>query len=328
MHQVPNIAIGKVEHRHITRLMIPHLYRPGSSPAVPRGIIEFVYDKGLRPTVEELLRGQLTNWPVSYAAALTQYRGGRGRLHFSTIDIPAYCLNDFATLFLEKLSLHNDLRDAYFLHELRGTKGSSTHDPETQFSRSAALNDLTKFLDEDSLEPDNWQIDVALNVHVDGHVTHFLTAGCEKMLAHVLPGLTPAQVTKVTRNKRHYIDLAASLGDLGGFRNEPGSRGKRDDVTYINAYCTEKTAIYQLHDNGIFRRRTGRDLFPGKLKPLLDDLLKIGNVFNQCSQEDGLDANARFEIRMTMSRCLDQHFTYPDRLVEQTIVAIPQAVWW
>jgi hypothetical protein len=88
-------------------------------------------------------------------------------------------------------------------------------------------------------------IDVALEVHVPGHVTHFLVAGFRHLVEKILPNAEPRKIDTLLRSQNHKVDLAASLKDLGGFRTVPGSKGEADKVSYINAYCTEKSAVYQ-----------------------------------------------------------------------------------
>jgi hypothetical protein len=328
LHKIPNVAIGKVQRRHITRIFFPHLYRVDASPAISGELLSFIYDKCLRPALQDVIPEELTHWPVTYAAAMNQNRGANGRLHFHSVDVRHEVLQDFATEFLACLDERPELRDAFFVHELRGMKGASSHNPNLSDERASSLNDITMFLDENAINPDEWQMDVALEVHVPGHVTHFLVSGFRDLVKKVLPSIPHHKVDALLRSQKHQVDLAASLKDLGGFRTVPGSKGKLDRVSYINAYCTEKSAIYQLFEGGLYRWHSAHELLPGKLPNLLKEVDQISTTFAACSQDDGLEGNARLEIRVPLKDALYKNRTFPQAMVEACIVAIPQDVWW
>jgi hypothetical protein len=131
LHKIPNVAVGKVQRRDITRIFFPCLYQsePDYSPAIPRDTLEFIYDKCLRLAVQEVIPEQLTHWPVSYRAAMLQMRGAQSQLHFQSVDIPQDALQEFALAFRDRLDQRADLCQSFFVHELRGTKGTTTHTP-------------------------------------------------------------------------------------------------------------------------------------------------------------------------------------------------------
>jgi hypothetical protein len=263
-----------------------------------------------------------------YAAAMSQNRGANGRFHFHTVDVRHDVLQDFATAFLARLDERDELRDAFFVHELRGTKGASTHNPHSARERASSLNDIMEFLDEDAIDPAQWAIDIALEVNVPGHVTHFLVAAFRHVVEMVLPNAEPWKIDTLLRSQQHKVDLAASLKDLGGFRTAPGSKGAADGVSYINVYCTEKSAVYQLFEGGLYRWHTAHELLPRNLSKLLNEVEDISATFAACSHHDGLDGNARLEIRVSLQDALNKNRTFPQTTVDACIVAIPRDVWW
>jgi hypothetical protein len=333
LHRIPNVAIGKVQRRHITRIFFPNLYRENASPTIAADDLTTMYDHCLRPTIQAVTPAQLTHWPVSYAAAMAQSRGGRGILHFGSIDIPTYALAEFGTQFLERLEQHVAFQGAYFVHELRGSKGASAHDAGSANQRSASLDDVTAFIDMDIIDLDDWYVDVAMEVHVPGHVTHFAVSGFKKLLQLAMPNATTAQIEKLANSKKYFqLDRAASLKDVGGFRVTTKSCGRRDNVAYINVYCTEKSAIYQLFQGGLFRRHNAKELLPSNLSRLLGEIQKISEVFAACSganaTHDGLEGNARYEIRIPLQYALDRHYSFPQHVIRDSLLCYEVADWW
>lgn len=140
MHKIPNFALGKVAGRQVTRVFFPALYEPNTSPAISQAIFAAIYDDCLRPTVQSVLPDHQTHWPVSYELAMRQARGVSAKLHHSSIDVPPGQLDDFATIFLEKLDRVPSLQNAFFLHEFRGLKGGSVHQADNPQERVKALD--------------------------------------------------------------------------------------------------------------------------------------------------------------------------------------------
>jgi hypothetical protein len=332
MHKIPNFGLGKVKLRHITRCFLPRLYNPGSSPAISQQTFRVIYDQCMRYAVLKVIPGQQSHWPVSYAAAMEQIRDSHGRFHFGSVDIGQEHLHQFAQVFLARLAEHPGLEDAFFVHELRGSKGVSTHDPRFQAEREACFDDIMAFMDERLMNPSDWQVDVALELRVPGHIAHFSVSGFHSILQHTLPSATAEQINALEKSPtRHRVDLAASLKDLGGFRTEPRSRGKRDGISYINVYCSEKSAAYQLFPGGLYRLHSTRELLPGKLGKLIQEVNTIGTVVQACSGSEtsaGLEGNARFEVRIPLLSSIHGHRRFPEDLIQRCIIAYPIALWW
>lgn len=279
----------------------------------------------------EVMPARQTHWPVSYAAAMMQFRDGRGRLHSHSIDIPSWHLDEFSRVFMQRLSEHTDFVDAYFIHELKGSKGASAHRARSEQERQECLDDVLSFIDHDAITLEDWWVDVGLEINLPGHVTHWVTGAFEHILQQVLPNASATQLTKLTQSKNFHVDLSASLADVAGFRTTPASRGQKDHVTYIQAYCTEKSGIYQLFEGGLFRRHSAHELLPGSLPKLIEEVEKMSKVMMSCAGEDGhigLEGNARLEVRIPLKRALSTHYYLPSRFVKMCTKAIPLNVWW
>jgi hypothetical protein len=185
----------------------------------------------------------------------------------------------------------------------------------------------------DLIDPAEWVVDVALEIRQEGHVIQWLTSAHRRLLKYVLPSAENEQIDVIMTSKKHYLcDLSAQLDDLGGCRVEPGSREKKDEVTYISIYTTDKSATYQLH-SGIFAHRQACDLLPGKIDKLVKDMDNMGEVFRACcgdgeDDSEGLEGCARLEIRIPLANANDVLLTFPGDLLQASVISIPLRVWW
>ncbi|KAG1766213.1 hypothetical protein EV702DRAFT_981012 [Suillus placidus] len=177
LHRIPNIALGKVDRRHITRIFFPGLYHPGQNPAIPPETMTAIYEKCLRPAVVGLNPVDRSRWPVTYSNAKTLYRDQKGRFHFGTVDFPPQLLNQLGCKLLEMFQMQEGLQDAFFVHELRGTKGASHHDPCDARARRLALDTVFHFFDMSLVRPEDWVVDIGLEIQHEGHVLQWLTKG-------------------------------------------------------------------------------------------------------------------------------------------------------
>jgi hypothetical protein len=291
-----------------------------------------IYDSCVRPAVIAVNAIDQSHWPVSYAAAMIQNRGEGGRFHYSSVDIASYCLEEFGTNLIELFERHNDFKDAFFLHELRGTKGVSLHNPSDEMERRDALDHLLGFLDAGSVHFDDWTIDVALEIRHAGHVVQWLTNAHRRIFEFVLPSASQDQISAILHSKKQYkCDVSAQLRDLGGFRATPGSRGTADNVSYINMYTTDKSPTYQLH-NGAFRRRQASELFPSSIQRLVDDIAEMVEVFRQCggdnADDDTQEGCARLEVRVPLRRANQVLLDLPENVVQESSASFDTVVWW
>lgn len=325
------MALGKVERRHITRVFFPHLYKKGESAAISTELRTHIYDKCLRQAAIEVNPLDRSRWPITYAAAMDLYRDDHGLFHFATIDFPARLLQKLAVRLLELFQMHDRLKDAFFVHELRGTKGATHHDPKDTAQRRVALEDMFHAFNTSQLIPREWVVDVAREIQYKGHVLQWLTKGHRRVLEFLLPSAPAEKISDVLNsNTQYHCDLSAQIGDIGGFRSQPGSRGAADRVTYINVYTTDKSATYQLH-KGLFKRRKPWHLFPNKIDTLLEDMEKMAETFRTCGGSqtvDGLEGNARLEVRVPLDLVEQTLVDIPDDLIQQSLVAFDCPTFW
>jgi hypothetical protein len=324
--------LGKISRRHVTRVFFPCLYNQNESPALSQATLAGIYDLCVRPSVIAVNAIDQSHWPVSYAAARIQNRGRDGRFHYSSVDVAGVYLQEFGENLIRIFDQHDDFKGAFFLHELRGTKGISLHDPSQEWERRDSLDQLLNFLDVTSIRLDDWTIDVALEIRHAGRVIQWLTTAHRRILEFVLPSADDDKISAILNSKRQYkCDLSAQLQDLGGCRVTPGSRGRDDDVTYINVYTTDKSPTYQLH-SGVFRRRQALELLPASIQKLIDNIAEMAEVFGQCAgnnaDDNAQEGCARLEVRVPLRRANQVLLELPNDLVQASTLSFDTAIWW
>jgi hypothetical protein len=333
MHKIPNVPLGKVQQRHVVRIFFPRLYSADGVVLMSQEDLALLYDHCLRPTLLEVLPEFADRAPTSYAAAYMQSKTRAGGLAFNTLDIPWNRLEEVAEILLAKLQEQKPaFRDAYFVHELRGTKGSTIHDGEKDWERQMAFEEMFEHVDVDNLNPQEWLVDVALTIGVDGHVVTWRKSCHKDLLGHLMPLACPRKVAALTKNKkRFHFDRTLQMKELAGFRATTADFTGNDGITYVQAYCTAKNATYQMNP-GVFRRRQPKELLEKKSeKKIVEDLDVMSQAFYECTGEgnvEGRDGCARLEIRIPLDKAQDSLVTLPRELVERYVVAISRRVWW
>lgn len=350
MHSIPNIALGKVANRSVVRVFFPRLYSALQSRKIPTASLELIYNRCLLPTIRNLMRNQATHWPPNYQTALDTGRDHAGRLHFRSLDVPAHLMGDFSRLYLRALEdLGDNFKDAYFGHELRGWKAATVHNlnfnpadedgrlendpaaPSPAHERVVALEDLTRVLDMEAVNRNQWLIDIGLEFGVPGKVVTWRALGHEALIHFLLPDLdNPGTV--ISRSKTFYVDPQMHLQDIAGFRWSPGSRS--NVFKYIQAYTTEKEISYQLH-TGIFSRRKASELLSRRQSAKLTaDVEQQSQIIHTCTGDDP-EANqmpqegcARLEVRVSLADVDDVLTHFPPDLLNQTMVQIKARNWW
>ncbi|KIM49967.1 hypothetical protein SCLCIDRAFT_1116525, partial [Scleroderma citrinum Foug A] len=123
------------------------------------------------------------------------------------------------------------------------------------------------------------------------------------------------------------------LLDFAGFRCRPGAKGRADNVTYIQAYTTEKTMAYQ-HHVGLFKERDAQCVLSREsLEKLSKDVEKMSEILSECIGEGGIphapqDGCARIEVRARLSDAMDVLSDIPEEIVQECIAAIPAMPYW
>lgn len=326
------MSLGKIDRRHITRIFFPWFCEKGENPAIRTEMRTYIYEKCLRPAILHVDPFNQSRWPITYGEAMKLYRDEKGQFHFGSIDLPPRFLHEFSTKLLELLQKHERLKDAFFLHEMRGMKGGTHYDNAADpAARKKAVEFVFRDLDFSRLTEDDWFLDVGTEFSCQGFVLQWLTVGHRYVLQTALPSASPEQISAILQSSQQFkLDIAAQLGDLGGFRSEPGSRGAKDKVSHLITYQTDKAATYQLH-NGIFKRRKAWNVLPGWDKKYWKKMEWIAQTFETCAgdtERSPLESNARLEVRVPLSKAYGALLDFPESVARQSIAAINPQVFW
>lgn len=270
------------------------------------------------------------HWPVSYAAALAQYRGDQGQLHLGTVDVPAYLLIRFAERLREEFNNHQNLKDALFVHEFRGVKSATVHDPSDADDVAHAYRELLEGVNVPRIDMSQWHLDVGLEIRHEGHVLQWRNNSHLHLLRHLLPSAPEIEIEALHRsNRRFQLDTAAHMEELAGFRCAPGNTGKEDRVSYINVYTTDKSVSYQLH-HGVFHRRRAYSVLPAAIDRFVADIDIICDTILACSGQgrDGQEGSCRIEARVPLNRFETVLLGIPYNTLRIGMVSYPLTTWW
>jgi hypothetical protein len=320
------MALGKVERRHVTRIYFPALFKPQTPPVITNRQKEIIYDRCLRRAILDVLPEGQCRWPINYEAMMIQSRDKTGRFHYPSIDIPPTHLDQFADRLLAEFEEHPDFSGAFFVHELRGTKGATPHEAESPQEARDRLDSVLDWVDAERITLDDWHVDVGIEIRHERHVVQWLTSAHRMILSLVLPSLSEGQVSRLLRSPYFLVDYSAQLYDLAGFRVEPRSKGIPDRVEYINVYTTDKNVTYQLHQ-GLYSRRWADALLPANLEKMCIDMETFSRVLFDCGME-GQEGTARLELRVPLLHANDTLTTLTDEFIQQAVVTFPTERWW
>jgi hypothetical protein len=287
LYKIPNVALGKANLRHVTRMMFPRLYVAGSHDrSIPAATLARIYNKGIRPAVQAVCGWRLSHWPPSYSAALANARDRHGKLHFGMVDLPPTVIDRFAYVLRRNLDQIPKLQDVYFMHEVRGTKGFTVHDPADAGERWTALQRELGFLDFDNMTLQDWYVDVGLEIYHPQHVLQWLDDAHPRLLQYGLPKqaeIDPISLSRLLEDQRNFAtDRVAQFKEFAGFHCTPGRKGHTNRIVYLNVYTTDKEPTYQLH-TGSFSKHRASELLPSTgLTKLINDVTTMSAIFGQC----------------------------------------------
>ena len=284
----------------------------------------------------------IAHWPQSIENAYVQYRDVQGQFHFGTIDLSAHRVRAFGDHLLQRIRNLPWGRGAYYVHQLRGTKGSTSHDPLLPHAVADAVNGLFVGMDAQEIldDPTGWWCDVGIEARIAGHVLQWDRNAHIHVLRHALPGVGDAHLHRAIMSQKFQVDRTAQIKDMAGFRYACSSPIR--DITRIakvQAYTTEKAATYQLH-KGDFSRRNAQDYYPGTIDKTIARLIRIEDVYLRCSGESAeeqapldqplpqQEGSVRLEVRVALSQVPNTLLEFPVELIQQAVLAFKPAHFW
>lgn len=325
------MPFAKVGSRGTCNIAFPALYGSTRRGVIARPLCVIFYEQVLRPVLLEVDLDHIGHWPPSYHAAEELKRGKNGQYHFGSVPLPVHCLEGVVRGMKAKMEEIPSFKGAFYIHDLRGVKGESIHNPGSAPERKHALNETCAYLAMTRVPRDQFFIDVGLEIRRPGHVVQWDGSAHAALLREVLPNTTPEQVDLLLGNHACLRDPNALLSDFAGLRIAPASRNIGDDVVYINIYTTDKTVHYQLH-HGVFQKHKCEDLLPHRISHVMDDVDRWTKCLYDCmggddNHEEQVGA-ARCELRVPMSKYETVLLGMEEDVVNRVVAAIPARTWW
>ena len=327
---IPHVVLGHASERRSTiRLMIPGLINWNNlrERSVPPKILGELYDDCVYPAaVEAVHPGEAGHWLSTYQAEMARARGPRGHLQSSGRLIPKDRVVQFGRKLLEHLHAKPWGKEAYYFHELRGTRGATQHEWK---DHSAKFKAFLSLLNLGLIDKRLWWIDVGTEIQCPGYVLWWRQDGHEGIIQEAL-NISKTTTSMIMKQKAVYhVDEACQLNDFAGFRMKvPGVHRQRSGVAYIQAYNTEKEAIYRVATDG------NSVILPYKevlLKPnfkIQSHTDRLANIWKSIRRK--ADGHARLELRINLAM-YDPSKVYV--ILDQTTIPhqvcqISRHIWW
>ncbi|KDQ05770.1 hypothetical protein BOTBODRAFT_49707 [Botryobasidium botryosum FD-172 SS1] len=338
----PNVGFGKVGERWNIRMMFPNLYRAGSKRNdryLTKSQLTELYDDIIRAAVKECHPEAFTHWPANYESEITRVtsttQGSVGKLGLSVRLLPASKADAFVRSMRSTAEANPNLcwaRGFFFVWENKGSKMAWQHDGSDEDERSAALVGLFLGLDWNRIIAENWWVDVALEYYKFGRVLAWRQDSHARLLDALL-NCGPAEARQYVRAKtgnHYYSDAFVHMSAAAGTRGKPYSRPVEGqlEVAWWNVYCSEKEPTYfiqgaekskQLDVREALTLSQDRDVIGSFVKKML-------SVYDACAE--GMNGNARVEIRIRLSYSIDRLHSLPDDLILHSLLDIDQKDWW
>ncbi|TFY53993.1 hypothetical protein EVJ58_g9127 [Rhodofomes roseus] len=333
LHEIPNMCFAKIGTHAKVNIMFPGLYAPGQTRKIDDRRLDMVYEMVIRPSLLTIGYEHIGHWPPTAKAAWALIRGVDGGLTFKTISIPNRRLEPFATEMCRRMDLIPEFQDAFWYHEVRGTKGNNHHNPHNDDEAADALHLAFKDLNFLAITPNDlayrWFVDVGIEVRHPGHVLHWRRESHASILEHAMPSALPAGITNLLGGSNFTLDACAQLDDIAGFRAITKHIGLIDNVRYINVYSTEKELHYQIL-KGTYKEIQPSDFLPANIQRTLNRIDQWTTALNDAMghTQEAQEAAARYELRVPAAFCGAALREVPYDVLKDACVSIEARTWW
>lgn len=338
MHSIPHIVLGNVTDRSVVRVFFPQMYQRDELKDILKRDLESIYNDCLHPLILYLMPDEGSLWPPDYNTAQRMGRNPPRHLRLPSFDIPPHLLDEFACLYLQRVqSLRPYFRHAYFGHELRAWKGIAVPNVDgkgeedgkgrSAYERAHTLEDLTRVLDLELVNQDDWGIDVGLAFGIPGKVVTWKTQGHEALIRFLVPGLQ--NIPDILHGDKHYVvNHEMHLKDISGFCWTP--HGHSNVFYYIQTYTTSKDVSNELYESHRSPLELLTDHLSQKLKRDVRERRKFLLAFITDNKVAPVhkDCYARLKVRVPLAQVPQVLTHFPLELVNQTMVQISSVNWW
>jgi hypothetical protein len=310
MHKIPNIPFLEVEQRHLTRIMLPHSRaRDDKDRTVPGEIMAEVWNI-IRPIIIHHQPSEDSYLPATFDMEKIRqtYTGNSAR------PLNARTIADIGPEIIEALRSRPFGREAFFLHQWRGTRGATGYTGQADHAPVLSLSEFTSCLDRDKIIVADWAIDMGMTIQIGGHVLLWRRDGLPKIVEAVYR-VDNDTAQKIVNSTRFIRDEEAQLDAISGFRHEPDRTTQQSTgVLYAQAYHTIKEPTYNIPE--LTYKQVSQDA-GGKY---IENIRKIYDGANQ------MLGSARLEMRVGLEEVGRRML--PVEALAELLVLVPASTWW
>jgi hypothetical protein len=309
-------------------------------------------DQQMHNNLFDIIRQAISRWleheqghlPPTYAAELHRTTNATGTRSFTTYTIHRQHLPDVCDDIMTAL---HDLpwgEGAFFLHEIRGMRGATVHNPRDEDLRQESLDLFTDVFVEGTFDDANqqdladglaalplWYIDVAMEYRLQEHVLHLRKDYHRHLIRHFLE-CTEQQLDRLMapNSTRYQSDAVAQLEEFAGFRCNPRTLGHEMGIVHFNVYTTDKSLTYHRTDDGrVSKFITARQVLSAPKDGYLKEIEKMyGTLRLAASADPPVEGHVRVEIRVKFERATMVLISLPDNLWGSMMIAHLCQEWW
>jgi hypothetical protein len=324
---VPNTLLAHRGVRHQIRVFFPGLKKPErTSSALTTEESAIFYDTGLRPAIALAASTTVHDWPPSYASETFRSSNERGQFTESTRVV---CADDIQNLSealrvcMNRVPWGNNL---VFGTEIRGVKNDTEHQPGDD---GAARECLDRLLDQVKYPREEltgtWFIDVAIELIILGKAVVWRADGYAVIMQRLFD-IPERVVDRVSHNKYNFEkDVSQHLTEVAGFRAHFSKPVGPFEVSYMQAYTTDKSLTYHPTARHFAKFLTGQ----AAMDPQSDYTTNLLAAYEEAKGKN--DVAARLEVRVPISKAADVLRLTPgftEDVLMRTILIFPRQLWW
>lgn len=321
---VPNTLLANRDMRHQIRVFFPGLRnRERKSSALTAEESAIFYDRGLRPAIQLVAPTVVHDWPPSYASETFRSSDGRGRFTESTRVISAEDVPNFSQALKNHMYAVPWGKDLVFGTELRGIKNQTEHLPDMEDSVQQSLDDLLSQVKSpfDALTG-TWFIDVAIELIIADKAVVW-RADCYPPIMQRLLDIPEEVVNRLSHQRNHFEqDISQHLTEVAGFRAHFSKPVGPYQVSYMQAYTTDKSLTYHPTSHHFAKFLTG--------KVAMDSRSSYTTSLLAAYEEarEKLHVAARLEVRVPISKATNVLRRFTRELFMDTALVFPRQLWW
>ncbi|KIL63771.1 hypothetical protein M378DRAFT_79097, partial [Amanita muscaria Koide BX008] len=324
--KVPNTVLAMIDLRHTIRVFFPGLMNtPRKSSCLTDEESQTFYDHGILPAVQNTAATIVRDWPPSYQSEKFRASNGRGHYQESTHVLSVDDVPEFSHQLRQWMDQVPWGQNMVFGTEIRGKKDATEHQP----FRDDALTSLTNAFDDVFYPGDNidghWWVDVAIELQLKRKAVVW-RAGCATPILQSLQ-FDNHEIDLATQNKRLYEeDVCQHLLEVAGFRARMPRELSPYQISYVQAYTTDKSLTYHLAGGGVAKQitavqamATSQEGGPPYVQGLYD---------SYTSARGKIDVAARLEVRVPYAQAAAVLLRFPRDVFLKTTLVFPRELWW